>query len=54
MKTPRFTDAAKYPHGYASSAATDIRRTFARVRAEQKRIAAEQEQKVSQIKQRKK
>lgn len=38
---------------YVSAAATDIRRTFARVRAEQKRIAAEQVEKVAQIKQRK-
>ena len=35
---------------YVPAAATDIRRTFARIRAEQRRIAAEQEQKVAQIK----
>lgn len=30
MKTPRFTDAERYPHGYRTAAQTDIRETFAR------------------------
>lgn len=35
MKTPRYTDL-RYPNGYKSAAQTDIRKTFARIRAEQK------------------
>ena len=50
MKPPRYSDLHKYPHGYASSAATDIRRTFARVRAQQKAERAAAERKVTQIK----
>ena len=38
MKTPRYCDT-RYPHGYRPSAQTDIRKTFARVRAEQKAAA---------------
>lgn len=53
MKTPRYTDEHKYPHGYASSAATDIRRTFARVRAEQRKAQEEQVKKVTPLKARK-
>lgn len=41
MKTPRYSDM-RYPHGYKPAAQTDIRRTFNRVRAEQK-AAAERE-----------
>ena len=36
MKSPRFTDSARYPHGYRTAAATNLRATFARVRAEQR------------------
>lgn len=36
MNAPRFTDAARYPHGYVPAAATNIRATFARVIAQQK------------------
>lgn len=35
VKTPRYTDT-RYQNGYRPSAQTDIRKTFARVRAEQK------------------
>lgn len=41
MKTPRYTDL-RYPNGYKPAAQTDIRKTFARIRAEQK-AKAEQE-----------
>ena len=43
MKTPRFTDSHKYPNGYRKAAATDIRATFRRYRAEQKALAEEAE-----------
>ena len=39
MKTPRYTDSHRDPHGYRTPAQTDIRKTFARVRAEQKAAA---------------
>ena len=39
MKTPRYTDADRWPNGYRRAAETDISKTFARVRAEQKRQA---------------
>jgi hypothetical protein len=39
---PKFTDGHKYPHGYTPSGSTDVRRTFERVRREQ-RAKAEQE-----------
>ena len=32
MKTPRYTDTARYPHGYVRAQHTDIRRTFSRAR----------------------
>lgn len=41
MKTPRYTDL-RYPHGYVRAAATDVRKTFARIRkaqAEKERAA---------------
>ncbi len=40
MKTPRFTDTARYPAGYTHSGATDISQTFKRA---QKKIDAEKE-----------
>ena len=46
MKTPRFTDAHKYPHGYRSSARTNIRATFIRARAALNKDAEERAQKV--------
>ena len=46
MKTPRYCDT-RYPHGYRPSAQTDIRKTFARVRAEQ-RAKAERDQQNAQ------
>lgn len=30
MKQPRYTDSARYPHGYTPSDKTDIRETFRR------------------------
>lgn len=44
MKQPKFTDAAKYPHGYRRSAETDITVTFRRIKAEQKAAAEAQAQ----------
>jgi hypothetical protein len=41
---PKYTDAFKYLHGYQRSEATDIRKTFARVRSELK-AKSEQEAK---------
>lgn len=35
MKTPRYSDT-RYPHGYRSAAATDVKATFRRIRAELK------------------
>lgn len=59
MKTPRYTDD-RYRHGYRASTQTDIRKTFARIRAEQKAKseqealnAAEAQAKVSDMKKRK-
>lgn len=49
MKTPRFTDG-RYPHGYTPSTATDIRRTFARIKRQIAEQQREQDEKVSQIK----
>ena len=40
MRQPNYTDT-RYPFGYRPSAQTDIRKTFARVRAEQKAKEAE-------------
>ncbi|MFE8033818.1 hypothetical protein [Thiohalocapsa marina] len=39
MKQPRFTDTHRYPHGYRPAAATDIRKTFARIERQQQRAA---------------
>ena len=41
MKPIRYTDGHKYPNGYRKEAETDIGRTFARVRAEQRKAAEE-------------
>lgn len=54
MKTPRFTDLARYTHAYVPQVATDIRKTFARVRREQSEAATAQQAKVAPIKERKK
>lgn len=42
MSKPRFTDQFRYPFGYTPAAATDIRRTFARVRLKMKEEAEKQ------------
>lgn len=54
---PKYTDAARYEHGYITAKDTDVRKTFARIRrqlADQERereaIAAEQRVKLRQIK----
>ena len=39
MKTPRYTDAHKYPNGYDKPENTDIRKRFERIRREQKKQA---------------
>ena len=49
VKPPRFTDG-RYPHGYTPSSATDIRRTFARIKRQIAEQQREQDEKVSQIK----
>ena len=41
MKSPKYTDAHKYPNAYRKSTATDIRLTF---RRERERLKAEAEQ----------
>ena len=40
MKTPRYSDL-RYPNGYVRAAATDVRKTFRRIR---ERLKAEAEQ----------
>lgn len=49
MKTPRFTDSHRYPRGYVKSNATDISKTFARVKAEKKQIDEERKEKLRSI-----
>ena len=39
MKTPKFTDASRYPHGYRKASETDIRKTFDRARKEIKEVS---------------
>ena len=50
MRTPKYTDSHKYQNGYRRSAETNVARTFARVREEQKRIAEEADAKVAPLK----
>jgi hypothetical protein len=50
MKTPRYTDSAKYPNGYRKSSNSDIRATFRRIRAENQRNAEEANAKVAPLK----
>jgi len=49
MKTPRFTDLHRYPRGYVRSNATDISKTFARVKVEKKQIEEERKEKLRSI-----
>jgi hypothetical protein len=49
MKTPKFTDNHRYPHGYIPWEATNIKKTFARIKAERKQIEQEQKEKVSPL-----
>lgn len=49
MKKPRYTDGHRYPHGYTIHEATDVRKTFERVRREMKE-KAERSQSVVQLK----
>jgi hypothetical protein len=41
MKTPKYSDLHKYPHGYKPANQTDVKATFARV-IEQQRLAAKE------------
>jgi hypothetical protein len=50
VKEPKYTDLHKYPHGYRTSNQTDIRETFARVIAEQRKTAEELLRKCIQMK----
>lgn len=47
---PRYTDQARYRNGYTPSGKTDIRKTFARARAEQQRNQEEAQAKVQPLK----
>lgn len=47
---PKFTDAARYPNGYTPSGKTDIKKTFARFRDQQKRNQEEAAIKVAPLK----
>jgi len=49
MKTPRYTDMDRYRHGYRTAAATEIARTFERVRREQREQAALERSKISPL-----
>lgn len=52
MKTPKYTDG-RYPHGYTPSGHTNIRKTFERIKREEKerleRLKAALEAKVQSI-----
>ena len=50
MKTPRYTDMHRFPHGYRKSTSTDIEITFRRVKQEQAKNVAERERKVQPLK----
>ena len=50
MKTPRYTDTNRYPHGYRKSTNTDVEATFRRVKQEQAKNVAERELKVQPLK----
>ena len=50
MKTPRYTDSHKYPHGYRKSTNTDIEATFRRIKQENAKNLAEQAVKVQPLK----
>ena len=49
MKTPRYTDAHRWPHGYRKSDDTNIAETFQRVRQQQEAAAREAEKVVRPI-----
>lgn len=49
MKTPKYTDG-RYSHGYTLAAATDIKRTFNRVRLERERKQQKPHEVVTSIK----
>lgn len=50
MKTPRYTDSHKYPHGYKKAAETNVEATFRREREKLKANAAEAALKVRPLK----
>lgn len=49
MRSPKYTDTARYKHGYRKSTNTDIRATFRRVKQEQAENIAEQAVKVAPL-----
>ena len=50
MKTPRYTDNHRFPHGYKKAAETNVEATFKRVRAELQRNQEEAAVKVQPLK----
>lgn len=50
MKTPRFTDADRFKTAYTNANATNISRTFARIRREQAEAAKAQAAAQSNVK----
>jgi hypothetical protein len=51
---PKFTDAHRFPHGYVKAEATDVRKTFERVRRQREANRREAQAKVAPIAQRRK
>lgn len=50
MIKPRYTDTHKRPHGYTTAAATDVSKTFARVRREMAEQAKREAEAVKNVK----
>lgn len=50
MKTIRYTDQHRYPHGYRKAAETDIQATFKRARQQHAKNAQEVASKVKSFK----
>lgn len=50
MRTPKFTDSARYRTPYKPSNKTDVAATFRRIRAEQERNQEEAKAKVAPLK----
>ena len=49
MSKPRFMDMDRYKNGYVRSERSDIRRTFARIRAERKAKAEEEARAAAEV-----